>query len=147
MTARVPTRIVALFMALVLTLAPAVCCCFGLAGEAMAASQSHESHGDMTDCHGSDDAASGGHEQSGQGEGGCHDMGCADCSYVSAFDRATDDPIVGSASLKLEPAAVAYGHDAAVPALSRLVNDRHPHRGPPPFIRTTLVGLSTLLLT
>lgn len=131
-------------MALVLTLAPAVCCCFSLAGEAMAAPQSHD---DMEDCHGSDDAASGGHEQSGQGEGGCHDVGCAGCSAVSAFDRATDDPMVGSASLKLEPAAVAYGHDAAVPALSRLVNDRHPLRGPPPLVRTTLVRLSMLLLT
>ncbi len=102
----------------------------------------------MEDCHGhgseADRAAA--PEKSSHDDGDCHDTGCSDCVVVSAFDGAKEDSFVSPTSVTLDPFVPAQSADAAIPNLTLLVAATHPLRGPPPFIRETLVSLFILLL-
>lgn len=143
-----PNKIAALVVALALTVAPAICCCFGFQDQAMAASGALTSDMDMEDCHGQASEADPAieHERSSHDDGACHDTGCSDCSAVSAFDGAKDDHVISSPSFYLDHFIPVDGYNAVIPDFALLVAAANPLRGPPPFIRQTLVSLFALLL-
>ncbi|MCE7999954.1 MAG: hypothetical protein HEP70_13920 [Rhodobiaceae bacterium] len=148
MTYFAPNKIAAVLVALALTVAPAICCCFGFQDQAMAAPGASVSHMDMEDCLGRGSATdpASEHEGSSRDDGDCHDMGCSDCSVISAFGGAKDDQAISSPSFNLDHFAWVDDYNATIPNFTLLAAAANPLRGPPPFVRQTLVSLFALLL-
>lgn len=140
-----PAKILTVFLALAFVLSPAICCCFGTSGQAMAAQVSEMAE---EDCHGdkASDTSSINHEKSGDHSKECAGADCEDCSYASAFDGVKSDKFVVAASVSPEPVASLDNHEAFVAPMATMVTAIYPRRGPPPLVRTTLVALHVLLL-
>lgn len=136
-------------MAIALVLMPAVCCCFGLQDQAMAAASSQMG---MEDCHNHPPAEkkSNDHHQSSHDKDADNDadsgMGCDDCSYANVYDSAKSDRFLSAGPAGFEPLAIVRNSELSVVPIARLIASIYPHRGPPPLVRTTLVTLHTLLL-
>ncbi len=131
-------------MAFVLT--PAICCHTGLGGQAIAAPVAEMA---MEDCHGHDSNNSSSHDDHqvpGDQSENCLGDECEDCASASAYDGVANERFVVAASASVDTLATIDDSELAITPIAILVASIHPHRGPPPFVRTTLVALHTLLL-
>lgn len=145
-----PARIVTVILALALVVTPAICCCLGLQGQAMAASMPAAMTAlDLEDCddHGVRDVPSGHHETTTDPANSCHDTECEDCSYASAFEGVSADRFVAASPPNSYLVVITNSSEMIVAPTARFIAAMHPRRGPPPFVPTTLVSLHTLLLT
>ena len=148
MTPLAPQKFIAAFMALALTAAPAVCCCFEINAESPSTSstsisntemEGHHHHGSQTDL--SDES-----ENSTPDCGDCGGSDCLDCATTSAYEQTRHDQFAPSNFFKFEPTAFIEVHLEPFENSVCGVDYTKPLREPPPFSRETLVSLFSLLL-
>ena len=145
MISSAPAKILTVFLALAFVLTPAICCCFGLGGQAMAAPVVEMAE---EDCHGheSGDMAAGDHQNSSDPVETCHDQECSDCTFAGAIDDVTNDRFVVAASTGVDTLTAIENSETTITPIASLVASTYPHRGPPPLLRTSLLALHVLLL-
>jgi len=150
-TSSTPGRALTLFLALALVVTPALCCCFGAEGQAMAAAMPAAM--DMEDCddHGAPDPSFGDtssahHEMADASGADCHDSDCADCSNASAIDGVKADRFVAATPLHADAFVPVDDIETIIDPIAMRIVALYPRRGPPPLAPITLVSEHTLLL-
>ncbi|MEO1136622.1 MAG: hypothetical protein AAFW68_08440 [Pseudomonadota bacterium] len=100
------------------------------------------------DCHGhgAGEMAPDEHQQSDEHSKNCPDEACTGCASASAFDGVKSERFVIAASAGVDTIATINESETAITPIASLIAAIHPHRGPPPLVRTSLVTLHVLLL-
>lgn len=143
-----PKKSIAAFMALALTLAPAVCCCIGIAAESTSASLASVSNVEMGGHHHhpSKEDPSSKTADSTHDCGDCQGSDCFDCVATKPHEETRHDPFTSSTTFKFELVAVVETQVESWGNLTHWIDSARPLRGPPPFLRETPVSLFSLLL-